>query len=67
MAGGIDFNWIGVAFVSDDLPNHQEIEKAVYEKMDSLLVTAKDDLDSWLDAHGLEQIMGVIVRKGSVQ
>lgn len=67
MAGGIDFNWIDVAFVSDDIPNHQEIEKAIYEKIDSLLATAKDDFDSWLDAHGLEQIMGVIIQKGTVQ
>ncbi len=65
MNGVMDYNWLGVAFVSDDLPKktHSLVEK----HMDALYDNANRDFDRWLDEHGLERVMGVIVAKGSVK
>lgn len=61
----MEFNWLGVAFVSDDLPC--EIEEMVNLKMEELRVEAMEKFDAFLDRNNLEQVMGVIIRKGSVK
>lgn len=61
----MEFNWLGVAFVSDDLPC--EIEEMVNQKMEELREEAMKKFDAFLDRNDLEQVMGVIVRKGSVK
>lgn len=60
----IEFNWLGVAFTSDRLPEEVSIE--VNNFMDELLESAQKRFEQWLDAHNLECIMGVIVEKGTV-
>ena len=61
----MDFNWLGVVFVSDDLPC--EIEEMVEQKMEELREEAMGKFDAFLDRNNLEQVMGVIVRKGSIK
>lgn len=68
MANGImDYNWLGVAFVDEDLPNHKKIEEMIDKKADELREKAQEEFHKFLDEQGLEQVMGVIVRKGSVK
>ena len=61
----MDFNWLGVAFVSEDLPC--EIEEMVEQKMEELREEAMEKFDAFLDRNNLEQVMGVIVSKGSIK
>ena len=61
----MEFNWLGVAFVSEDLPC--EIEEMVEQKMDELREKAMEEFDKFLNRNDLEQVMGVIVRKGTVK
>lgn len=61
----MEFNWLGVAFVSENLPCG--IEEMVNQKMEELRNDAMKEFDAFLDRNDLEQVMGVIVRKGSVK
>lgn len=61
----MDFNWLGVAFVSEKLPC--EIEEMVEQKMEELREEAMEKFDAFLDRNDLEQVMGVIVNKGSIK
>lgn len=61
------FNWIGVAFVSDEVPDHEIVEAEMDEEIDRLRDEAQKKFDNWLEERGLEQVMGVIVVKGSVK
>lgn len=61
----MDFNWLGVAFVSKELPC--EIEEMVEQKMEELREEAGEKFNAFLDENDLEQVMGVIVRKGSIK
>lgn len=63
----MEFNWLGVAFVSEDVPNHAEVESILEDKMDTLRYKAQAEFDKILDEMGLEQVMGVIVKKGTVK
>ena len=63
----MEFNWLGVAFVSEDVPNHAMVESILEDKMDTLRYKAQQEFDKILDEMGLEQVMGVIVPKGSVK
>lgn len=61
----MEFNWLGVAFVSERLPI--EIGEMVEAKMEELREKAMEEFDKFLDRNGLEQVMGVIVGKGTVK
>ena len=61
----MEFNWLGVAFVSEDLPI--EIEKMVNQKMEELKEKASEEFEMFLDRNNLEQVMGVIVKKGTIK
>lgn len=61
------FNWLGVAFVSDRVPEYEKVEAEMEEEMDRLRDEAQEQFNIWLEARGLEQVMGVIVLKGSVK
>lgn len=61
----MEFNWLGVAFVSERLPI--EIGEMVEAKMEELREKAMEEFDRFLDRNGLEQVMGVIVGKGTVK
>ena len=65
MNGIMDYNWLGVAFVSEELG--PDLENEIEKEMESLRDAAWEAFDRWLDAHDLEQVMGVIVQKGSVK
>ena len=49
----MEFNWLGVAFVDENLGKHIE--------------EAKQKFDIFLEKNNLEQVMGVIVQKDSVK
>lgn len=62
------YNTLGVAFVSDDLP--KQVQKKVNQKMEELegememlQQKIRAEFDKWLDGYGLEQAMGVIIKK----
>ncbi len=61
----MEFNWLGVAFVSEDLPI--EIEEMVNQKMEELKEKAYEEFEMFLDRNNLEQVMGVIVEKGTIK
>jgi hypothetical protein len=66
MANGImDFNALGIAFVSDDI-SKKKAEK-VYKKMDEIIEKYKslgqEELDNFLEKQGLESAMGVVIKK----
>lgn len=66
MNGVMDYNWLGVAFVSDDLPPGTHI--LVERHMDALYDITNREFDRWLAEKGLERVMGVVVVKlGSVK
>lgn len=61
----MDYNWLGVAFVSDDLPKH--IHSKVEEKMEQLREEIDEAFENWLSENGLECVMGIIIEKGSLE
>jgi hypothetical protein len=58
----MNFNFLGVAFIDDDLPKwtHREINK----KMEELEEKVSEEFNAWLESQGLEQAMGVVIKKG---
>lgn len=63
----MEFNWLGVAFVSEKVPNFKQVEEDVDAEMERLQLDAREQFDKWLDERGLECVMGVIVKKGSIK
>lgn len=66
MANGImDFNALGIAFVSDDIPNKKAGK--IYKKMDEIIEKyeslAQEELDNFLEKQGFESAMGVVIKK----
>lgn len=59
------YNFLGVAFVDEELG--ADVEKLVENKMEELREKAMQEFDAFLDKNNLEQIMGVIVQKGSIK
>lgn len=61
MNGVMNYNWLGIAFISDDLPS--EVHIAVEKKMDKLEESVNEEFDRWLSEKGLERVMGVIMQQ----
>lgn len=61
----MEFNWLGVAFVDENLGKF--IEEIVNHKMEELREKAMQEFDAFLEKNNLEQVMGVIVQKDSVK
>lgn len=68
MNGVMDYNWLGIAFLDDDLP--EKTKKKVEAKMEELKVQMEEfeekfnvSFDQWLSENQLERTMGVIVKK----
>ena len=61
MNGVMDYNWLGVAFISDDLS--RKARKAVEKKMQDLESQVNAEFDLWLGENGLERAMGVVIKK----
>lgn len=61
MNGVMDYNWLGIAFISDDLPleTHSEVEK----EMDKLEAQVNAEFDKWLEKRGLERAIGAVIKK----
>lgn len=60
MNGIMDYNWLGVAFISDDLS--RKARKAVEKKMQDLESQVNAEFDLWLGENGLERAMGVVIK-----
>lgn len=58
----MEFSKLGVAFVDEDIPGHKQIEAKIAEKEEELIEEAKEKLNIWLNAQGLEIIMGIVVQ-----
>lgn len=68
MNGVMDYNWMGIAFLDDDLP--EKTKKKVEAKMEELKVQMEEfeekinvSFDDWLSENQLERAMGVIIKK----
>ena len=61
MNGVMDYNWLGVAFISDDLS--RKARKAVEKKMQDLESQVNAEFDLWLGENGLERARGVVIKK----
>lgn len=68
MNGVMDYNWLGIAFLDDDLP--EKTKKKVEAKMEELKVQMEEfeekinvSFDDWLSENQLERAMGVIIKK----
>ena len=68
MNGVMDYNWLGIAFLDDDLP--EKTKKKVEAKMEELKVQMEEfeekinvSFDQWLSENQLERTMGVIIIK----
>ena len=68
MNGVMDYNWLGIAFLDDDLP--EKTKKKVEAKMEELKVQMDEfeekinvSFDQWLSENQLERTMGVIIKK----
>ena len=63
----MEFNFLGFAFVSESLPNHKDLELELDGYFEDLLAEARADFDDWLEYKGLEMVMGVVVKKGTIK
>ena len=63
----MQFNFLGFAFVSESVPNHEGLELELESYFETLLNEARQDFDDWLEHKGLEMVMGVVVKKGSIK
>lgn len=66
MNGVMDYNWLGIAFLDDDLP--EKTKKKVEAKMEELKVQMEEfeekiNVSFWLSENQLERTMGVIIKK----
>lgn len=54
-------------FVSERLPNHEQLEEALTQIADGLEYEKQKKFDQILNGMGLEVVMGVVVQKGTVK
>lgn len=63
----MEFSKLGIAFVSDEVPDSHKIQELIDQKENELIQEAGEHLDRWLDGLGLERVMGVVVPKGKIR
>ena len=61
MNGVMDYNWLGIAFIDDQLT--PEVHEKIETKMDELEEQVNAMFDHWLEENGLERAMGIIIPK----
>lgn len=61
-----EYQLVGVAFVSEEVPNREQVEDQLAERTEALRQEAQTALDAWLNEQGLEQVMGVIIPKKTI-
>ena len=54
-------------FVNERIPNHEQLEEALTKIADGLEYEKQKKFDQILDGMGLEVVMGVVAKKGSVK
>lgn len=59
----MEFSKLGVAFVDEKIPDYKQLETRITEKEEELIEEAKEKLDQWLNQQGLDNVMGIIVKK----
>ena len=55
----------GIFFIDDSV--NKKLEKRIYDKMEELQRKANKEFEEYLNQHGLESVMGVVVKKGTVK
>lgn len=55
------FEFVGVYFVSDEVKNHEQVQKALEEKAEQLRDEAQQKFDDYVKSIGLRWEMGVIM------
>jgi len=63
--GVMDFNALGIAFIDDAIQKRHA--KKINRKMEELQEKMREDFELWLDSHGYESVMGIIIKKGTVK
>jgi hypothetical protein len=61
----MDSNFFGIFFVDESI--NKKLEKRIYDKMEELQRKANKEFEEYLNQHGLESVMGVVVKKGTVK
>lgn len=63
--GIMDFNELGIAFVSEDVPKKKTVlvENKMREIIEKYRELAQNELDEFLESLGLESAMGVVIKK----
>ncbi|WAX11263.1 hypothetical protein CB473P2_00108 [Enterocloster phage CB473P2] len=61
----MDSNFFGIFFIDDSV--NKKLEKRIYDKMEELQRKANKEFEEYLNQHGLESVMGVVVKKGTVK
>lgn len=61
----MDSNFFGIFFIDDSV--NKKLEKRIYNKMEELQRKANKEFEEYLNQHGLESVMGVVVKKGTVK
>ena len=57
--------FFGIFFIDDSV--NKKLEKRIYDKMEELQRKANKEFEEYLNQHGLESVMGVVVKKGTVK
>ncbi|OMD76889.1 hypothetical protein [Paenibacillus odorifer] len=61
----LEFNFLGVAFIADDVPKRKANKASV--KMNEIIEKHKElaqkEFDDYLESRGLESAMGVVIPK----
>lgn len=61
----MDSNFFGIFFIDDSV--NKKLEKRIYDKMEELQRKANKEFEEYLNQHGLESVMGIVVKKGTVK
>lgn len=56
---------LGYFFINESI--NKKIEKRIYDKMEELQKKANKEFEEYLNQNGLESVMGVIVKKGTIK
>ena len=57
--------FFGIFFIDDSV--NKKLEKRIYDKMEELQRKANKEFEEYLNQNGLESVMGVVVKKGTVK
>jgi hypothetical protein len=61
----MDSNFFGIFFVDESI--NKKLEKRIYDKMEELQRKVNKEFEEYLNQNGLESVMGIVVKKGTVK